>query len=309
MHESTISVLDRCGLDGDEAFTRTFSARHSAVYGLVESILIKQIYYWYKVSLRNTESRDKNGVSWFYKTYEEWQAEFPSLSERTIRGHIKAIASYGFVIKKRSKHKVYYTFNVELFDQDFSKKWETVKKGIPILTKKETVKISPDVLKIPIGDNLMNSSLYALSVKNGNICRSERQDLPLLESYSIIYKEYIIYIYDNVKNNDFMTAQELISFYDHFSGKKTTNKNAVISALNKKRNHLEELIPRMIDYLTIKALKDEFRHMLSSWINGQFLNNNITEGVLHEQFTITAQNKKYAKHVTQRRNDQFIDTL
>ena len=54
---------------------------HEAVeIGLNEAIILSQFRYWHKV-FRNQGQPDR----WIYNTYQDWQTQFPFMSDRTVR--------------------------------------------------------------------------------------------------------------------------------------------------------------------------------------------------------------------------------
>lgn len=76
--------------------------------GLNEAIMLQQMHYWLIKS-----SHEFEGVKWFYKTLEDWQAEFPFWSTMTIRRTLtnlekqKVIRIGNFNKKKFDKTKWY----------------------------------------------------------------------------------------------------------------------------------------------------------------------------------------------------------
>ncbi len=52
----------------------------AALIGLEEALVIQQLHYWMNMS-RN----EHDGRKWVYNTYEEWQAQFPFMTIRTLQ--------------------------------------------------------------------------------------------------------------------------------------------------------------------------------------------------------------------------------
>lgn len=64
--------------------------------GLNEALILQQIKYWHE---RATYRYD--GEPWFYKTNEDWEAEFPFFSDRTIRRGLKSLGDLGAIKTRR----------------------------------------------------------------------------------------------------------------------------------------------------------------------------------------------------------------
>ncbi len=66
--------------------------------GLKEALILQQIHYW----VSNPKNKNvREGRVWVYKTYKQWQTEFPTLSVRTIRRKIRRLESIGVLISNR----------------------------------------------------------------------------------------------------------------------------------------------------------------------------------------------------------------
>lgn len=63
------------------------------VIGLNEAIIVQQIHYWTRIS-KNV----RDGETWVYKTFLEWQEEFPFWSEKTIKRAMKRLEEKSLVI-------------------------------------------------------------------------------------------------------------------------------------------------------------------------------------------------------------------
>jgi DnaD/phage-associated family protein len=65
----------------------------AARVGLNEAIFIQQLHYWLKDSKNN-----KDGFTWVYNTYEDWQEQFPFWSVSTLRRIITKLEKAGLII-------------------------------------------------------------------------------------------------------------------------------------------------------------------------------------------------------------------
>lgn len=54
--------------------------------GLNEAIVVQQVHYWIRIS-----KNERDGFIWVYKTFEEWNKEFPFWSVRTIQRIFKEL--------------------------------------------------------------------------------------------------------------------------------------------------------------------------------------------------------------------------
>lgn len=62
--------------------------------GLKEAMILQQVHLWLQVS---QNSKQKNGVYWVSKTYEQWKQLFPFWSTRTIQRAILNLEENGFI--------------------------------------------------------------------------------------------------------------------------------------------------------------------------------------------------------------------
>ena len=72
----------------------------ATLIGLNEAIVLQQVRYWMGIS-----SNERDGAIWVYKTYQEWQEEFPFWSVSTIRRAINSLEKDGLLIWNRSRAK------------------------------------------------------------------------------------------------------------------------------------------------------------------------------------------------------------
>ncbi|BAQ11131.1 hypothetical protein OXB_2660 [Bacillus sp. OxB-1] len=69
--------------------------------GLNEALVLQQLYFRSLIA-----SKQKDGFSWVYKTYEEWQEEFPFWSVDTIKRTIRRLEKKGYVISTSAFNKM-----------------------------------------------------------------------------------------------------------------------------------------------------------------------------------------------------------
>jgi hypothetical protein len=85
--------------------------------GLNEALFLQQLHYWL---LRNGKERD--GRRWIYNTYEEWHAQLPFWSVRTIRRVVGALEEQELVFSTTAynSHRVdktkWYAINYDAVD-------------------------------------------------------------------------------------------------------------------------------------------------------------------------------------------------
>lgn len=90
----------------------------AAQIGLNEAIILQQAHYWLG---KTTYEFDNH--KWFYKTYEDWQSEFPFWSNTTIRRTIQNLEKLGILLSTNKYNKLkfdktkWYSINYELFNQ------------------------------------------------------------------------------------------------------------------------------------------------------------------------------------------------
>lgn len=68
--------------------------------GLNEAVVLQQIHYWFVTS---THKRD--GKTWIYNTYKEWQLQMPFWSESTIKRAIKLLEKKGYLIAGKGRSR------------------------------------------------------------------------------------------------------------------------------------------------------------------------------------------------------------
>jgi hypothetical protein len=65
--------------------------------GLNESIILQQIHYWIELN-RKADKNLRDGFTWTYNSYEDWQKQFPFWSMRTIQRTITGLETKGLLI-------------------------------------------------------------------------------------------------------------------------------------------------------------------------------------------------------------------
>ena len=87
--------------------------------GLNEAIILQQIHYW--VSKKNV-GIERDGCRWIYNTHEQWQKQFPFLSQATIKRCLNKLRKLGLVsVQQFNKNKHdwtnFYSVNYEQIHQ------------------------------------------------------------------------------------------------------------------------------------------------------------------------------------------------
>jgi len=78
------------------------------VLGLSESIVLQQVHYW--LQKNKEEGRNlKDGFTWTYNTYIDWQEQFPFWSDSTIKRTISKLENMGLLVSA--------SYNKEKFDR------------------------------------------------------------------------------------------------------------------------------------------------------------------------------------------------
>lgn len=72
-----------------------FDPQEAVEHGLNEAIVIQQMRYWLSKPAETREERD-----WIYNSYDQWQAQFPFWSVRTVRRTIESLEAKGLVISE-----------------------------------------------------------------------------------------------------------------------------------------------------------------------------------------------------------------
>jgi hypothetical protein len=87
--------------------------------GLNESIVLQQIHFWL-----NRSEKTEDGFTWVYKTYEQWQSDFPFWSVDTIKRVIRGLEKAGY-LHSTSKYNRLKIDRTKWYRIDYSK-FETV---------------------------------------------------------------------------------------------------------------------------------------------------------------------------------------
>lgn len=81
--------------------------------GLNEAIVLQQLHYWLQRS-----ANERDGRVWVYHTYQQWRAEFPWWSIRTLKDLLPALESRGLIMtanynRSATDRTKWYTINYE----------------------------------------------------------------------------------------------------------------------------------------------------------------------------------------------------
>lgn len=89
----------------DKKDIRVFDVKVACVFNDKAAAILQQIMFWLRVvrqqAQENVEVRKKhfiNGRWWIYKTFNQWQEEFPCWGIATIKREIKALTAAGVII-------------------------------------------------------------------------------------------------------------------------------------------------------------------------------------------------------------------
>jgi len=66
--------------------------------GLNEAIILQQIHYWTQKSQNHEEDQDGVERKWVWKTFAEWEEEFPFWSRRTIQRAVQSLRDEGILV-------------------------------------------------------------------------------------------------------------------------------------------------------------------------------------------------------------------
>lgn len=94
-----------------------FPVAVALVVGLNEAIFLNQLHYWLQRS-----NNERDGFIWVYKTIDEWLAEFPFWSDRTIKRIKKDLENEGLVVtanynKMKMDRTLWYRIDYETFNK------------------------------------------------------------------------------------------------------------------------------------------------------------------------------------------------
>ncbi|MER2061463.1 MAG: hypothetical protein ABS894_00880 [Aerococcus urinaeequi] len=73
----------------------------ACLIGVPEALMFQQIYYWVQ-----KEINIRDGYSWVYNTYEEWQKQFPFWSTKTIQRTITSLEKQGLIVSSSEYNKM-----------------------------------------------------------------------------------------------------------------------------------------------------------------------------------------------------------
>lgn len=75
----------------------------AVILGRTEAEILQQIHYWLEKSKNIID-----GIRWVYNTYQQWQSQFPFLSDRTIRRAIRHLEDLGILKSERHEASRWY---------------------------------------------------------------------------------------------------------------------------------------------------------------------------------------------------------
>jgi hypothetical protein len=84
----------------------------AVILGRTEAELLQQIHYWLGKSKNVID-----GIRWVYNTYQQWQSQFPFLSDRTIRRAIRHLEDLG--ILKSERHEASHWYQRKWYTIDY----------------------------------------------------------------------------------------------------------------------------------------------------------------------------------------------
>ncbi len=85
--------------------------------GIEQAIILQQVHYWVK-----TSNHEIGGNFWIYNRYKDWVNQFPWLSERAIRHHVRLLEKAGLLItgdfnKDRRDHTKWYRIGYDALEE------------------------------------------------------------------------------------------------------------------------------------------------------------------------------------------------
>lgn len=91
----------------------------ATAFGLNEAIILQQVHYWTQIN-KNAGKNYVNGRYWVYRTYADWEKEFPFWCGSTIRNTINRLEKQGILLsgnynKMPMDKTKWYTINYDEF--------------------------------------------------------------------------------------------------------------------------------------------------------------------------------------------------
>lgn len=177
--------------------------------GLNEAIVLQQINYWIKLK-EKALARDcfKNGNYWVYNSYEDWRAQFPFWSTKTIQRTIRNLESLKVLIstdkynaKKYDKTK-WYRIDYEKLDLLGKEKEENILLKDKIITLKKDNEIIENTHKdkLSSGETIENTHRDTLSLSKRTNCPYGGGQLVLTNTRD--YTETTTDIYHSVSHKE-----------------------------------------------------------------------------------------------------------
>jgi hypothetical protein len=99
-----------------EEYPLTVQPTLAKLIGLNEAIFLQQLHYWLK-----TNGKQKDGKTWIYNSYDEWQEQLPFMSTRTLVRTVKSLLDKNLIIignynKKKFDRTNWYTIDYDHLD-------------------------------------------------------------------------------------------------------------------------------------------------------------------------------------------------
>ncbi|BAQ11479.1 hypothetical protein OXB_3009 [Bacillus sp. OxB-1] len=210
--------------------------------GLNEAILLQQLHYR---SLISTNIKD--GYRWVYKTFEEWQEEFPFWSVKTIKRTVKKLEDEGYVISTSAHNKMKMD-RTKWYRIDYSKCVSESGQTVPT-----------------IGSNCPNGEGQSAPNVEDNTapCHRDNMTPPITKEIKSNKKDIV--------ENDLDVAFQIIDYLNEKTGKRF---KASSSATKKLING------RLSDGYTLEDFKSVIDSKANQWLNDPQFNNYLRPSTL-----------------------------
>jgi uncharacterized phage protein (TIGR02220 family) len=139
--------------------------------GLNEAVVLQQVHYWLKKS-----KHQKEGRSWIYNTYKEWQEQIPFWSESTIKRAVKSLEEKGLLLTAN--------WNLAKFDHTkwYSIDYEKVAELEGVISLDDQTAAQTDSPSVSNGDTEQVSLTQAIpEITSENTTEINKNDIPFKE--------------------------------------------------------------------------------------------------------------------------------
>ena len=177
------------------------SAELATKIGLNEAIFLQQLMFWLK--------RTKNEKKYVYKTYEEWEKEFPFWSERTIKRAVAKLRKMELIKTQQINQNQLYFLNNDKFD-NYKKYMIEEKYTNTFLLKNRPLLIFPELaVEIGLNEAIFLQQLYYWIM----ITKHDDEKGKYVHKKTKEWKKEFPYIHGNTINNIVITLinMELIT--------------------------------------------------------------------------------------------------